>query len=364
MAVFVRPDSPYYWMWLEVSGRPGLRENTRVPVDGGTEQQTKDNRKLAQAIYAARMGDLARERHRLPTVTQRSFGEHATWYAEHVSAHKRSVLRELSILKQLRARFDPLALSAITRETVLEWRTARVHQVAPGTVNREHAVLRHLLGTAVSQYLQVNPAAQIRRLRVPEQDVRILTPKEEARLLEAASGELRVLIILALDTLLRLSSAVALRREQDHGSYLTVLNPKTRGYEVPVSRRLRKALDTVPAKSGWMFPSFQGGSALRRGRRVYEAFCEACRRARIPLGRATGGLTFHALRHTGASRMLAAGVDVQTVRELGGWSSLVMLQRYLHPTAAHKRAAVEAVSHSRQAPVRPAPRRNRPKSAR
>jgi len=39
-----------------------------------------------------------------------------------------------------------------------------------------------------------------------------------------------------------------------------------------------------------------------------------------------------------------AGVDPATIQELGGWRSLVMVQRYTHLTPAHKAAAVERIA--------------------
>jgi integrase len=41
-------------------------------------------------------------------------------------------------------------------------------------------------------------------------------------------------------------------------------------------------------------------------------------------------VTWHALRHTFASRLVAAGVDLRSVEELGGWRTLSMVQRYAH----------------------------------
>ena len=199
------------------------------------------------------------------------------------------------------------------------------------------------MGSAVPTYLEANPLRGLGLLRVPEHEARLLEPDEETRLLATASTEDRAIIICAVDTLLRLSNVAALRREHDHRSYLSVLNPKVAGYKVPVSTRLRAALDALPSAGPHYFPSVQRRTANGRRKAMRLLFERLCRRAGLPTGRAAGGLTFHCLRHTGASRMLARGVDIETVRELGGWQNLNALKRYLHPTAAHKQAAVEVI---------------------
>ena len=50
--------------------------------------------------------------------------------------------------------------------------------------------------------------------------------------------------------------------------------------------------------------------------------------------------TWHANRHTWASRLTMAGVDARTIMALGGWSNLGMLARYSHLTPGHLQAAV------------------------
>jgi len=56
------------------------------------------------------------------------------------------------------------------------------------------------------------------------------------------------------------------------------------------------------------------------------------------------GVRWHALRHTCASRLVAAGVDLRTVQELGGWKTLSMVQRYAHLSPGHLVAAVERIA--------------------
>ena len=49
------------------------------------------------------------------------------------------------------------------------------------------------------------------------------------------------------------------------------------------------------------------------------------------------GYTWHCNRHTFASRLVMAGVDLRSVQALGGWRTLAMVQRYSH----HLSEAVE-----------------------
>jgi integrase len=60
-----------------------------------------------------------------------------------------------------------------------------------------------------------------------------------------------------------------------------------------------------------------------------------------------GKVTLHTLRHTYASRLVLAGGDLVTIRELGGWSEkggLGLVQRYAHVGEGLKRDAVEALA--------------------
>ena len=68
------------------------------------------------------------------------------------------------------------------------------------------------------------------------------------------------------------------------------------------------------------------------------AFRAACREAGLV------GVSPHVLRHTFASRLVMAGVDLRTVQELGGWKSLAMVERYSHLSRPHVAAAVERIA--------------------
>src|SRR5258708_7897358 len=53
---------------------------------------------------------------------------------------------------------------------------------------------------------------------------------------------------------------------------------------------------------------------------------------------------WHDLPHTFASRLVMAGVDLTTVKELMGHKTITMTQRYAHLSPAHKLNAVERLT--------------------
>lgn len=70
---------------------------------------------------------------------------------------------------------------------------------------------------------------------------------------------------------------------------------------------------------------------------IRTAFKNACNRAGIK------NLTFHALRHSFASRLVLSGVDLITVSKLLGHSSIQMTARYSHPSADSLTDAVNSL---------------------
>lgn len=358
MSVYTRPDSKYYWLYLETSK---TKRRTDILVQGSDPARTRENRKLADEVYHTEMARLAVEPYGLAERPRIRFDEYALWYETHVTPRHGGADREREILRELVRGFGREWLHTIDRPRIEEWMTARaahpakrhknskapLRPIAPGTVNRELDVLKQLLGSAVPKYLEASPAAGIKRLKSATHDPFRLTHEAEKRLLAALAPADRPLVLFALDTLARLSNVVNLERRYDHRSYVLLAKTKTKSYKVPVSPRLRKALDAIPDDgTGYYFSHRRRAKKARDFRSGIKRMLQiACREAQpaIPYGRGRG-LTFHGLRHEGASRMLEAGVDPKTVQELGGWSDFRAMQRYLHPTDVAKRHAVASIA--------------------
>lgn len=336
MGVYQREGSTFWYVWLDGARKPRLC--TFIPI-GTTAKQKKESRAKAEQVYFTKMIERANVKFGMPVEKPtRTFLEHRTWYETHVTALKRSKRGEVSILKQLGQHFDDYELKAIDRALVLEWRAARAKTLKGSSIRRQESVLRHILASAIPTYLETHPLVGLPYVRSAPTDTRVLSRDEETRLLAVLTKPVdRAIVIGALDTLLRLSNIAGLTRQQDHGTFL-FSDTKVGAVRVPISSRLRVALDAVPATERFFFPRYASDTSG-----VRKMFQKACEAADVATGRKTGGISFHCLRHTGATRMLAAGVDMETVRKLGGWQNLHVLRRYLHPSDAAGVAAVEAI---------------------
>jgi len=63
------------------------------------------------------------------------------------------------------------------------------------------------------------------------------------------------------------------------------------------------------------------------------------------------GFSWHCLRHTFASRLVMAGVDLRTVQELLGHKAIAMTVRYSHLAPKHTLAAVERLDAPTETPT-------------
>jgi integrase len=251
-----------------------------------------------------------------------------------------------SCLGRLERAFAGKSLGELHPFLIEKYRRGRLEAGARVTSNRELAVLRALFNRSLEwgKFEGENPASKVKPVKEPRGRLRYLEPEEEAKLLAAAGEPLRTIVLVGIHAGLRIQSEALTLRQADvdlRRGLLTVQAAYAKSGQtrsVPLNSLLREALGRRRMQDGTGEHVFRRRDG-RPYRSIVTAFATA--RKRAGLGK---DVTPHVLRHTFASRLVMAGVDLRTAMELGGWSSLDMVQRYAHLSPSHKAEAVERLA--------------------
>jgi integrase len=227
---------------------------------------------------------------------------------------------------------------------VEQYKLMRCEKAKPATVNREVALLKHMFNLAIQwEYTLDNPTRGVKLLREDNIVERILSPEEEERLLAGAHPGLKPVLITALNTGMRLGELLSLTWADVDLSrrLITVRHTKNgRMRRLPINDGLLETLKTLHRKSCKAEYVFCSRRTKGDGRKsVRTTFETAIRRAGI------GKLRFHDLRHTFATRLVAAGVDIVTVKEIMGHRDISMTMRYAHAAPERSLDAVRRLEH-------------------
>lgn len=232
----------------------------------------------------------------------------------------------------------------------LHSKTMRKTFRSPASINRELATLSGIFRLAVRyDELEANPCRKVQFLQEKNSRERYLTFEEEAKLIEQLQGcreHLRPIVICALYTGMRRGELLRLRwsKVDFEREIITVTKTKTnRDRTVPMEKSVRETLIDLKAwgsrPQDFVFPSHYTGSFFKD---INRSFKKACREAGIQ------DFRFHDLRHTFASRLVDARVDVVKIKELLGHRSIVTTMRYMHTNDQGKRAAITELERYRR----------------
>lgn len=293
-------------------------------------------------------------------------------------AHHRDAINGVRAIRNSFAELMAHRLNEIESKKVEQLRTRWLAGgLAPASANRNITRLKGLLSRAVEWgLLEHHPLAKLKRLKVDQRGrVRYLLASEETALraaldareqtiradrlsanawrqardkdlmpdlqAEAFADHLKPLVLLSINTGMRRGEVFNLTWADVDltGKVLTVEGETSKSGQtrhIPLNREALEVLKgwagkVVPA--AFVFPA-RGGGRLDNVKRSWEGVLKAAK---------VEGFRWHDLRHTFASKLVMAGVPLNTVRELLGHSDLAMTLRYAHLAPDSKAAAVDLI---------------------
>lgn len=222
----------------------------------------------------------------------------------------------------------PLAtafLASIRSSDVARYRDERLEEgISPITVNNELIILSHLFNVARKEWGMeslLNPVANIRKPKLPPGRSRRLEKDEEDRLISEADFPMKQLIILALETGMRMGEILSVEWSWiDLNRRLIALCDTKNGESrnVPLSRAALHAVISMPCEGEErVFPGITSSATSHRFRNL-------CKRVGIE------GLRFHDLRHEATSRLFEKNLGLMEVATITGHKTPQMLKRYTH----------------------------------
>jgi len=224
-----------------------------------------------------------------------------------------------------------------------QWQSMRLEYNKPSTVNRLTGCLKHMINKGVDWDMATEESLKlVRKVKPLEENnrrLRFLAIDECQNLIDCCAPHLKPIVTVALHTGMRRGEILGLRWEQvdlEHGFILLEMTKNGERKEIPIDDTLDEVFSQMPRsiESIYVFTDRDGNPY----KSIKRSFSTATRKAGIT------DFRFHDCRHTFASHLVMAGVDLVSVKELLGHKSLRMTLRYAHLAAGHKRKAVNILN--------------------
>ena len=349
-------------------GRVGI-----LTLDQARQEATQylaEARKLGEplAITQGRKGAT------LPSLRDFIDSTYMPWF----KAHHKGYEKTLHTLDNNFEAIMPQRIDAISGRDLEQIRTAWMQAGnKASTVNRKIGSISGVFSRAVEwEYIGTHPLAKLKQLKVDSLGlVRYLDTDEAKRLREALdtrqdeiraeresanewradrskqqmqsllqlpfTDHLKPMVLVSLNTGMRRGELFDLKWSAVNFSTNTITaagdTTKTSvTRHIPMNKETVRVLEhwkKQAGKSHYVFPNQEGG----RLEDVKSAWLRLLERAKID------GFRWHDMRHDFASRLVMAGVPLNTVRDLLGHSDIKMTLRYAHLAPGTKAAAVELI---------------------
>lgn len=253
----------------------------------------------------------------------------------------------------------------LSPEHVREYQLYLLHErkASWSSFNQCVSALRFLYGTTLGREDYLPRMAYGKR---PRKLPLVLSQDEVVRLLQCTSTpQHRIALTTMYATGLRVSEAAALEATHIDSERMTILVAQGKGNKqrlVPLSQKLLAELRNwwrVHRHPQWIFPGRNGDQPISVAA-LQRAVTRSARAAGLTKRPST-----HTLRHTFATELLEAGIDLITIQKILGHTSLTTTARYTHVRRDRLRAAAGVLDLLpldqiwSSEPISPRPNRNR-----
>ncbi len=234
-------------------------------------------------------------------------------------------------------------LLSISPKSISQYKVSRSEKGAkPATINRELAMLSKAFSLASKEWEWVrdNPVSKVPKEKENNQRDRWLSVDEERLLLDNCPEWLKEIMLFALHTGLRQEELLSLEWSRVNILRKTILITDTKNGN-PVTLPLNNvALGVIEGRARVRSIENDFVFRNRNGKKVN---CHNLRTAFYIVLRKVGIKDFrwHDLRHTFATRLAQAGVDMFKISKLLNHKDLKMTQRYSHHCSDSLRGGVE-----------------------
>jgi len=342
---YTRKSGEVTW-WVYVYDAQGKRIRKRIGKnrDAAIAFESQLKRKKAERNIKQKIGEKVQRE--IYEITFEEFWPKYWLYCKRRNRDLKS--KESRWRNQVKPFFGKKLLSEISAEDIRRYISKRMQDgVSNGTINREIALIKHMLNTAVRLgYLEKNPIQnKIEMLPENKDKWTYLMPWEFEKLKENINERYRDLLEFLVYSGMRIGDVLRLTWQDINmeAGFIFVRGHKTKGgkaFGIPLNKKLREILERK------FLRAMQTGQ-ISKNERVFvhgdgssfrKAFKEALKKAGLP-----ENIRIHDLRHTYASWLAMSGVPLQQIQALLGHAHISTTLRYAHLNPATLLPASESV---------------------
>jgi integrase len=316
-----------------------------------------DKLRDAEALLHKRKAEIdAGKQPEIIKIKNYSFKELAEEYVKWAE-RQRCFSKKIYMIRQLLTEFGHYPLRRFDTRMIDQFQTERLKKGnKPATINRLIATLKHMFTKAIDwNMVEEETLKRVRRAKMLEENnrrLRYLNKEECQALVNASPNHLKPIVITALNTGMRKEEILSLKWDNvDLKNDFILLNITKNGerQEIPINATLHYTLAGIIRRVDVPYVFYEeaivkeNGKDVNKGKRygnIRRSFTTACRKANIR------DFHFHDMRHTFASQLAMAGIDLTTIKELLGHKTLTMTLRYAHLAPSHKVKAVDVLDNT------------------